>query len=127
MARLDAEGYLDTQDLVRIENARVLFMGRASGAINVGGNKVNPELLESYLRSLDGVTDARIYAKKSSMMGQLVAAEIVLAEGTDHKVMRLHIMQSCKKDLESWEIPAFISFTNELKQNAAGKMERKPI
>lgn len=126
IARLDGEGYLDTQDLVRIENERVFFMGRASGAINVGGNKVNPELLESYLRSLDGVTDARIFAKKSSMMGQLVAAEIVLAEGADHKVMRQNIMQSCKKDLESWEIPALISFTNELKENAAGKRERKP-
>lgn len=126
IARLDAEGYLDTQDLVRVENERVYFMGRASGAINVGGNKVNPEWIESYLRSLDGVTDARVFAKKSSMMGQLVAAEIVLAEGLDQKVMRLYIMQSCKKDLESWEVPASISFTNELEENATGKRERKP-
>jgi len=126
MTRIDAEGYLDTEDLVRIENDRVLFVGRASGAINVGGNKVSPELLESYLRNLDGVADARIYAKKSSMMGQLVAAEVVLVEGSDHKVMRQLIMQSCRKDLQSWEIPAFINFTNEIKQNAAGKLERKP-
>lgn len=126
MARLDAEGYLDTQDLVRIENERVIFMGRASGAINVGGNKVNPEWVESYLRTLDGVTDARVFAKNSSMMGQLVAAEIVLAEGVDQKVMRLHIMKTCKKDLESWEIPALISFTNEIQESAAGKRERKP-
>jgi acyl-coenzyme A synthetase/AMP-(fatty) acid ligase len=101
-------------------------MGRASGAINVGGNKVNPEWIESYLRSLDGVTDARVFAKISSMMGQLVAAEIVLAEGVDQKDMRLHIMQSCKKDLESWEVPALISFTKEIHENSAGKRERKP-
>lgn len=126
IARLDAEGYLDTQDLLHVENERVYFMGRASGAINVGGNKVNPEWIESYLRSLDGVTDARVFAKKSSMMGQLVAAEIVLAEGVDQKVMRLHIMQSCKKDLESWEVPAIMSFTNEIQENAVGKKERKP-
>lgn len=124
IARLDAEGYLDTQDLVRIDNDRVLFMGRASGAINVGGNKVNPESLECYLRSLHGVTDARVFAKKSSMMGQLVAAEIVPAEGADLKVMRQYIIQSCKKDLESWEVPALISFASELKENAAGKRER---
>lgn len=126
IARLDAEGYLDTQDLVRVENERVYFIGRASGAINVGGNKVNPEWIESYLRSLDGVTDARVFGKQSSMMGQLVAAEIVLAEGVDQKVMRLHIVQSCKKDLESWEVPAMMSFTNEIQENAAGKKERKP-
>lgn len=125
VARLDGEGYLDTQDLVRVENERAYFMGRASGAINVGGNKVNPEWVESYLRSLDGVTDARVFAKKSSMMGQLVAAEIVLAEDVDKKVMRLHITQSCKKNLESWEVPALISFNKELEENAAGKRERK--
>ena len=124
IARLDAEEYLDTQDLVRIDKDRVFFMGRSSGAINVGGNKVNPEWLESYLRSIDGVTDARVFAKKSSLMGQLVAAEIVTVEGADLKVMQQHIIRSCKNDLESWEVPAFITFENELKETAAGKRER---
>ncbi|MBL8370326.1 MAG: acyl--CoA ligase [Burkholderiaceae bacterium] len=124
IARLDSDGYLDTQDIVRFDNDRIFFMGRASGAINVGGNKVSPESLESYLRNLDGVIDARVFAKKSSMTGQLVAAEIVLEAGSDVKVMRQHIIQSCKRNLESWEVPALISFVNELRENAAGKRER---
>lgn len=123
-ARLDSSGYLDTQDLVRIDKDRVLFVGRASGAINVGGNKVNPETLENYLRSIDGVVDARVFAKKSSMMGQLVAVEIVPELKLDTKSLRLHIMKCCKQDLESWEIPAFVTFTSTLKENAAGKRER---
>lgn len=123
-ARLDPDGYLDTQDLVCIENNRVLFMGRASGAINVGGNKVNPEWIENYIRSCDGVIDARVFAKKSSMMGQLVAAEIVANEGADLKATRQHIIQACKKHLASWEVPALITFVNQLKENAAGKKDR---
>lgn len=123
-ARVDEVGYLDTQDQVRIDKDRVFFVGRASGAINVGGNKVNPETLENYLRSLDGVLDARVFAKKSSMMGQLVAAEIVPEPTLDTNSLRIRIMKYCKLDLESWEIPAFVTFTSELKENAAGKRER---
>ena len=38
--RTDADGYLDTEDLVQIDGDRVIFLGRASGAINVGGNSI---------------------------------------------------------------------------------------
>jgi acyl-coenzyme A synthetase/AMP-(fatty) acid ligase len=123
-ARLNSEGYLDTQDLVRLEGDRVLFMGRASGAINVGGNKVNPEWLESYLRGIEGVLDARVFAKSSSMMGQLVAAEIMATEGAELKSLRQHILQCCRSELESWQTPALITFVNALKETAAGKRER---
>ncbi|GAB3443582.1 AMP-binding protein [Massilia solisilvae] len=123
-ARLTAEGYLDTEDLVRVEGDRVLFLGRASGAINVGGNKVNPEWLESYLRGLEGVQDARVYGKSSSMTGQLVAAEIVAAPGTVAQTLRQHIIQSCRRDLEAWQVPVFLSFVAVIKETAAGKRER---
>ena len=46
---------LDTQDLVRVEGERVYFLGMASGAINVGGNKVNPEEVENHIRNVCGV------------------------------------------------------------------------
>lgn len=65
-----------------------------------------------------------MFAKKSSMMGQLVAAEIVPEPTLDTNSLRIRIMKYCKLDLESWEIPAFVTFTSELKENAAGKRER---
>lgn len=124
IARLDINGYLDTQDLIQIDNDRVFFMGRASGAINVGGNKAHPEQIENYLRSIYGVADARVYAKKNSIVGELVAAEIVLHADADLKVMRQKINQLCRINLASWEAPAFITFTTDLKINAAGKAIR---
>lgn len=124
MTRVDGEGYLDTQDLVGIAGDRVLFMGRSSGAINVGGNKVNPEAIEIYLRGLEGVRDARVFGKKSSMMGQLICAQILPMEDIDPKGLRQRVIQSCKKDLESWQVPALINFVEEMKENAAGKRER---
>lgn len=122
--RIDAEGYLDTQDLVRIENGRVYFIGRASGAINVGGNKVNPEEVENLIRQVDGVIDVRILGKKSSMLGQLVAAEVVAEAGMDKQELKRSLLHHCRSQLQSWQVPAFISFVPELTVTAAGKRER---
>lgn len=125
--RLDTEGYLDTQDLVKIQGDRVYFVGRASGAINVGGNKVNPEEVENIIREVKAVVDVRVFGKASSMMGQLVAAEVVPAVGHEPPALRKEILQHCREMLQGWQIPVSISFVEELKANAAGKKERVRI
>lgn len=124
VSRLDAEGYLDTEDIVRLEGDRVLFAGRASGAINVGGNKVVPESVEQHLRCVEGVLDVRVIGKKNSIMGQLVAAQIVSRPGVDREALRGSIVSYCRVHLEKWQTPAFISFVDELEETAAGKRER---
>jgi acyl-coenzyme A synthetase/AMP-(fatty) acid ligase len=125
-SRLDADGYLDTADIVHVERDRVIFSGRASGAINVGGNKVIPEFLEQHLRCVNGVLDVRVFGKKNSITGQLVAAEIIGSPGVDTAVLRKEIMNYCRTHIEKWQIPGVISFVNELKESAAGKRERVP-
>jgi len=123
--RLDADGYLDTEDLVRVAGDRVFFSGRASGAVNVGGNKVMPEYVEEHIRRVDGVFDVCVYGKRSSMMGQIVAADIVCESGVDSAELRREILRYCRSVMESWQVPGIISFVSELHENAAGKRERK--
>ncbi len=125
--RLDSDGYLDTEDIVRVEGDRVKFLGRASGAINVGGNKVTPEYIENHIREVDGVLDVRVFGKKSSMIGQIVAAEIVPHPGREVKQLRLEILRYCQLKMENWQAPGIISFTDELKENSAGKRERSTL
>ena len=122
--RLDSDGYLDTEDMVRVEGDRVIFLGRASGAINVGGNKVTPEYIEGCIREVNGVHDVRVFGKKSSMIGQIVAAEIVPYQGLEAKRLRSEILHYCKLNMESWQIPGIITFVDELTENSAGKLER---
>lgn len=124
-ARIDSAGYLDTQDVVRVEGDRVYFMGRASGVINVGGNKVNPEWVESYIQTIDGVADVKVYPKLSSITGNLVAADIVADKGTDAAELRKTILGQCKSSLNSWEVPALIKFVSHLEANPTGKKDRQ--
>ena len=124
VSRLDADGYLDTADVVHVEGDRVVFSGRASGAINVGGNKVIPEFVEQHLRCVDGVLDVRVFGKKNSIMGQLVAVEVVACSGVDTVLLRGAILGYCKANMEKWQIPGVISFVDDLHENTAGKRER---
>lgn len=121
----DSEGYVDTGDRVRIENDRVYFLGRDSGAINVGGNKVQPEKVERVLLQHPAVAMASVGAKRSGITGSLVEAKIILLTGMpDDKSPVPEIRQWCAERLERFEVPALIRVVTEIELNASGKISR---
>ena len=119
------DGFLDTGDLVRVEGDRVFFRGRASGAINVGGNKVSPEEIEALLLEHPAVVGARVHARRSSMTGNLVAADLQLRPGSDPAAVRAEVVALCRERLPRWQRPAIVKFVDELEVGAAGKLARK--
>jgi len=125
LQRIDEQGFLDTQDKVTQERDRILFLGRESGCINVGGNKVHPEEVENVIRELNEVADVRVYSKKNPIIGELVSADIMLSEEQeDKKTVKKTITEHCKTKLELYKIPALISFTSDLQISPAGKLTR---
>ena len=77
----DAEGFVDTGDVVALHGDRYLFVGRRGGIINVGGGQGSPEEVEAALNAHAAVRASRVFARKSPITGALVAAEIVLRDG----------------------------------------------
>jgi len=121
----DAQGWIDTGDLVEIENVRVLFKGRLNGAINIGGNKVIPEDIESEILKVPGVFQVAVRAKSSSIAGALVEALVVPdPEWEDNSSLAKSIKQHCKKVLPPFKVPAFVRLVKELQVGAAGKVKR---
>ena len=123
---LDANGFIDTGDLVETRGDRVYFLGRDSGTINVGGNKVIPEEIESVIRAIQGVVEVVVKPRTSAVMGQLVTAEIVAAKHiTDLKFLKKTIIIHCRENLENFKVPALIKFVDEISSNPSGKISRK--
>lgn len=121
----NSDGFIDSGDLVAVRNERVLFLGRDSGAINVGGNKVVPEEVEAVIREVEGVGEVLVKPKGSGVMGQLVTAEIQPREAdADTAVLKKKIMTHCRARLERYKVPALIRFVAELKHNPTGKISR---
>jgi acyl-CoA synthetase (AMP-forming)/AMP-acid ligase II len=121
----DAEGFIDTGDRVKIQGDRVLFLGRASGAINVGGNKVQPEEVEKVLLNCEHVQEAHVYAKSNPIMGALVCADVVLRyKNTDLQETKKAILDYCRKNLDGFKVPVMLSFVDKLQITQSGKLKR---
>lgn len=123
------DGYIDTGDIIRLENDRCYFEGRASGLINVGGNKVQPEYVERILLECSGVTGALVTGKKNPIMGNLIQADIVVNEMTkseynSEQELIADIRQYCSAKLEKFMVPAFIKIVDDLKLSSTGKVVR---
>jgi len=122
----DEDGFVNTGDLVRLTDDRAFFLGRANGTINVGGNKVPPEEVESVLHTIPGVRVARVYGKRSSITGTLVVADIQVEPGvTELDALRRAIASHCAQSLPGYKVPAMIRFVSEIQTNGTGKVVRQ--
>jgi acyl-coenzyme A synthetase/AMP-(fatty) acid ligase len=128
-ARLvDEGGFVDTGDIVERRGDRYYFLGRRSGIINVGGLKVYPEEVESAINRHPAVRMSMVRPAKSSIVGSLVAADIVLEQtpdvSADAAAFKREILQICIDTLAPHKVPATIRFVPTLEFAAAGKLAR---
>jgi non-ribosomal peptide synthetase component E (peptide arylation enzyme) len=121
----DNSGFIDTGDIVEIKGDRVYFLGRDSGAINVGGDKVQPEEVESILLNSGFLQAAFVYSKKSQIIGNIVCAKLVAKDNSiDKKILKKEILKFCRENLENFKIPGLIKFVDELETTESGKLKR---
>jgi acyl-coenzyme A synthetase/AMP-(fatty) acid ligase len=121
----DAEGFVDTGDVVALSGDRYLFVGRRGGIINVGGAKVHPEEVEAALNAHAAVRASRVFARKSPITGALVAAEIVLRDGAAaDEATKRDILAACRAALPAHKAPSFLRFVAELPMTDGGKVAR---
>ena len=98
-ALADADGFVDTSDMVQLRDGRYHFIGRREGVINVGGQKVHPEEVEAVINQLPGVRMARVRAHRSPITGSLVVADIVLHPSAGHPpfaAIETEILAACR-------------------------------
>ncbi len=121
----DADGFVDTGDLVQRRGDRYVFVGRRGGIINVGGLKVNPEEVEAAINSHAGVRMSLVHARKSPLTGAIVAADVVLREDAlGDTATRDAILDACREKLERHKVPAILRFVPSLALTASGKLLR---
>ncbi len=125
--RLTPDGYLDTEDSVQVNNGRVYFLGRATGVINVGGNKVHPEEVENLVREMPGIENALVSARNSPIMGQLVALQVqARAQSAEEPgALKRRIREHCRQHLPDYKVPALITVVEDLAVSESGKVDRK--
>ena len=114
-----------TGDLVEIVGDRVIFRGRQSEVINVGGVKVHPLPVEDRITSLDSVALARVFGRPSKLTGAIVAAEIVPVGGVeraDVESIRMQIKEAVADMPRAWQ-PRSVTFVDAI-ETKGGKTIR---
>jgi acyl-coenzyme A synthetase/AMP-(fatty) acid ligase len=123
----DADGFVDTGDLIIERDGRFHFGGRREGVINVGGQKVHPEEVEAVINQHPAVRMSRVRARRSPITGALVVADIVPAEpgAVPFETLREEILARCRAALPAHKVPAMLTEAASLDITAAGKLARR--
>jgi acyl-CoA synthetase (AMP-forming)/AMP-acid ligase II len=124
----DADGFVDTGDMIRLSGGRYHFVGRREGVINVGGQKVHPEEIEAVINQTPGVQVARVRGHHSPITGSLVVADIVLAPPATQQsfpVIEAAILAQCRAALPPHKVPAMVRMVASLDIAGSGKLTRR--
>jgi acyl-coenzyme A synthetase/AMP-(fatty) acid ligase len=126
----DADGFVDTGDIVERQSGRCYFAGRKGGIINIGGLKVHPEEVEAVINRHPRVRMSLVRGKQSPITGSIVVADVVLSSGQQLDRARQievknDILKFCNDALPRHKVPASISFVQKLDVGATGKLVRR--
>jgi acyl-CoA synthetase (AMP-forming)/AMP-acid ligase II len=108
---IDPDAWRASGDLVEIEGDRIVFRGRASDIINVGGVKIHPLPIEQRIGSVPGVEIARVFGRPNALTGAIVAVEVVAAADADREPLSEAIREACA-DLPAAARPRSIRFVD---------------
>ena len=102
------DGWFKTGDLVETTNDGYLkIIGRSKEVINVGGEKVLPNEVESIILSIPQIEDAMVYGEKNAITGQSVVCDVVT--DVDKKEIKKIIRTYCKDKLDKYKIPTKVN------------------
>lgn len=120
------DGWFKTGDLVEEKgDGWMKIAGRKRDVINVGGQKVLPTEVESFLLGCPEVADCMAYGIPSHLTGQSVAVDIVPArQAPSPDDLKRILRRACLNSLEKFKAPTKFNFVEQLGGGARFKKKR---
>ncbi|MEP2944641.1 MAG: fatty acid--CoA ligase family protein [Lentilitoribacter sp.] len=118
------DGYFITGDMAEQDGEYFKILGRKSDIINVGGQKVYPSEVETVLLQIDGVDDASVVGEPNPLLGNIIVARILPAEGVDENELIRKIKRECAQKLQSFMVPTRVKISKDALQNHRLKRQR---
>ena len=142
--RFDADGWLDTGDIGRLDDDGYLYLsGRGGDAINRGGEKIFPREIEEVVRRHPGVRDAVVVPAPDPVLGEVPVAFVIPATaassssggsrgaeppfGPDADQLSADLRRLCDGELARAHRPAQLRLVASLPLGATGKVSRPAL
>jgi long-chain acyl-CoA synthetase len=120
----DEEGWFDTGDAVETEGEYVRILGRDTEIINVGGDKVYPAEVEDVIMELANVSDATVFRHHHPIIGQVVAAKVVLERPEPVAQLKRRLRKHCAERLARYKVPVKVELTEQAEHSDRFKKTR---
>ncbi|MBC8250223.1 MAG: acyl--CoA ligase [Candidatus Nitrosopelagicus sp.] len=115
--------WLRTGDLGKLdENGYLYLLGRLDDIINIGGEKLLPQDIESVVKVLSDVEEAVAIPMKHETFGNTV--KLLIKKTNYSKITKTEILSYCIKNLERYKIPTKIEFVDDFPKTSYGKIKR---
>jgi O-succinylbenzoic acid--CoA ligase len=124
--RADADGWLHTGDLGRIDDEGFLYVeDRMDDMIVSGGENVVPAEVEQVLRRHPEVADAAVVGREDPEWQQAVTAIVVLEDGSSATPDELR--RHCAESLAGFKVPKRVELAAALPRTPSGKLMRRAL
>ena len=115
------DGWFYPGDVGSVTRERMLVIsGREKAVINLGGDKLKPEMVEEVLMSFDGIEQAGVFSIVNELGIEQLWSVIVPRSFWDEKTLRAH----CEMKLPPVFIPVRFIAVDSIPLNQMGKIER---
>jgi amino acid adenylation domain-containing protein len=122
--RTRSDAVLHTGDHFKQDHEGFLyFVGRRTELIKCKGERVSPKEIENFLNGLEGVIQSAVIGIPDEIVGQRIAAIVVLREGNN--LDSEMILRSCQDHLESQLVPQIVEIRERLPLSDNGKIDKK--
>lgn len=124
--RADADGWLHTGDLGRIDEEGFLYVeDRMDDLIVSGGENVAPAEVEKVLLRHPEVADAAVIGREDPEWQQAVTAVVVLESGSTATPDELR--RHCAESLAGFKVPKRVELASALPRTPSGKLMRRAL
>lgn len=118
------DGWFMTGDAVEVKGEYFKILGRKSELINVGGEKVFPQEVESVILEDPNVLDVLVYAEDNRLTGKIVCAKIKYNTEENKSEIIKRIKTHCRARLQSYKVPVKIELVDETFESGRFKKAR---
>ncbi len=117
---VDGQPYVAAGDWARVDDdGTIVFLGRGSGCINTGGEKVFPEEVEEVVKHHPGVTDCLVVGVADERFGEAVAA--VASRLPDADLEPDELVAWLQGHLAGFKVPRQMVLVERIERLANGK------
>ena len=123
---VDAEGYFDTGDLARIDEAGYLTItGRAKDLIKSGGEWINPREIEDLVGSLPEIGLTAVVGRPHPKWGERPV--LIVERRSEQTIDRETLLAALRGKVPDWWLPEEIVFVDKMPLAATGKIDKQRL